>query len=73
MDSKLQITPEVTIAQLVAHYPDLVDILIGEYGFHCIGCFASEFETLRDGAQVHGIIGADYEEMMERLREASAN
>ncbi len=55
------------INDLVAEYPDMAEILINEYGFHCIGCFASQFETLEEGAMVHGIGGEDYEELLNYL------
>lgn len=51
----LQITPDTLIADLVAAYPNLTKILVDRYGFHCVGCFASEFETLAEGAIVHGL------------------
>ena len=61
------IDPDITIQDLVKNHPQLVDVLIEEYGFHCVTCFLSEFETLSEGAKVHGIEGSDFDELMDRL------
>lgn len=63
----IKIDENIKIADLAEKYPEVVDFLIYEYGFHCIGCFVSEFETLIEGAQVHGITGSDFDEMMLRV------
>lgn len=64
---QISLDPDITIQDLVAKHPQLVDVLIEEYGFHCVTCFLSEFETLREGAKVHGIEENDFDELMERL------
>jgi hybrid cluster-associated redox disulfide protein len=61
------ITPDINIAELTLKYPEVIETLIVEYGFHCIGCFVSEFETLAEGARVHGIEDEDFTELLERL------
>lgn len=57
----------MTIRQIVDEHPDLLDVLVKEYGFFCASCFLAEFETLKEGAKVHGIEGVDFEEMMDYL------
>lgn len=64
-----QISKDSTIAEIIGHYPYLVDVLVGEYGFHCVGCFASEFETLAEGAVVHGLNDEELEELIQTLVE----
>lgn len=59
-----QIERDINISVLAINYPEIVDFLIQEYGFHCIGCFVAEFETLEEGARVHGIIDDDFDEML---------
>jgi len=61
------ITADINIAELAAKYPQVIETLIVEYGFHCIGCFVSEFETLVEGARVHGIEDEDFSELLEGL------
>lgn len=65
----VKIDPEITISKLALEHPEVVDFLISEYGFHCVGCFVSDFENLREGAAVHGIVGEDFEEMLRRAEE----
>ena len=38
-----------------------------EYGFHCLGCAASNFESIEDGAVVHGI---DVEKFVKELKKS---
>lgn len=66
---KITIDPDTPIAEVAELYPDVVDYLVSEYGFHCVGCFASHFETIRQGAMVHGIYEQDFEVMMVRVNE----
>ena len=53
----------ITIGELLEKYPDKVDILL-ESGMHCIGCPASQMETLEEACEVHGI---DVEELVKEL------
>jgi hybrid cluster-associated redox disulfide protein len=45
-----------------------VEILL-DYGLHCVGCFASSFDTLEAGAMIHGILEEELEEMVTRINE----
>jgi len=69
---KKLITGETLIADMVLDHPFVVDYLIEEYGFHCVSCFISSFEQLRDGAAVHGISGDDFEEMLTNINNLEA-
>lgn len=64
---KTEITKDIMIGDLVAYYPELGQVLMEEYGFHCIGCMAAGMETLEQGAQVHGMGPKDIEKMLEDL------
>lgn len=48
------VTKEMFVAEAVAKYPEAIEVF-SEYGLHCIGCFASELDTVESGAKVHGI------------------
>lgn len=72
MKSKIKktlITKDMLIAQLAEEYPALVDVLIEDYGFHCIGCGMSAVESLEQGAMVHGMTNKDIKVMIENLNE----
>lgn len=63
------ITSDMKIAELAEKFPQAVNYLIYEYGFHCVGCFVSEFESLVDGARVHGIVDEDYDNLLSEINE----
>jgi hydroxylamine reductase len=51
------------IGDLLELYPDKADLLL-EAGMHCLGCPASQMETLEEACEVHGI---DVDELVETL------
>lgn len=65
--NKPAITGDMLIEDIVENYPQVVDYLILEYGFHCVNCFVSSFECLEDGARVHGIVDEDFQEMLDNV------
>ncbi len=62
-----QIDPQMPISELVAKFPEIGELLVKKYGFHCVGCFLADFETLEEGAEVHGITGVDFTAMIKDL------
>jgi hybrid cluster-associated redox disulfide protein len=68
-----KIAKDVPLSDLAQYYPDIAEYLTDEYGFHCMNCFLSEFETLEDGAATHGIFGDEFEELMDEVNELAAN
>lgn len=68
MKKKLEkITKNTLMAEIVEVYPELGEVLEGDYGFHCIGCFASEMETLEQGAMVHGMNKKEINDLVDTL------
>ncbi|HLD51417.1 hypothetical protein A3K34_00050 [candidate division WWE3 bacterium RIFOXYC1_FULL_40_10] len=63
-----KITKDSNIAQLVFKYPAMEEVLM-DYGLHCVGCFASSFDTIEQGAKVHGLSDEEIEEMIGRINE----
>lgn len=63
---KETITKTMTILDAVQAHPEIVEVLT-KHSFHCIGCHAAQFESIEQGAIVHGI---DVEELMKDLNEA---
>ena len=59
------ITKDMTIAQAIAVNQNLIPILM-DIGMHCIGCPASQGETIEEAAMVHGM---DPQDLMNRIRE----
>lgn len=48
------ITKNMSIASVIKKYPQTIEVFF-EYGLHCVGCVAAEFDTIESGAKVHGI------------------
>lgn len=64
---KPKITKKTMISEIVSKYPELGEVLTEDYGFHCIGCFASEMETLEEGAMVHGYEPTEIKKIVDTL------
>ena len=60
-----QITQDTLIGELIQIDPDVAPILM-DIGMHCLGCPASQGETLEEAAMVHGIA---IDELMTYLEE----
>jgi len=61
---KQAITKDKSILEIVAEYPEVVPILMG-YGLHCVGCHFSQFDTLENGARIHGMSKEDFNMMLK--------
>lgn len=64
-----KITKEMLIGDLVSLFPDAVGPLLEE-GVHCIGCGASNFETIGQGLLGHGASEQDIARVIEKLNKA---
>ena len=51
-----KISKDTKIGELMNIFPESAPILM-EIGMHCLGCPASQMETLEEAALVHGIDG----------------
>ena len=54
---------DTRIGELLEVAPEKAEILL-EMGMHCLGCPASQMETLEEACDVHGI---DVNEVIEKL------
>ena len=59
----MKIERTMTIGELLEVAPEKADILL-EAGMHCLGCPASQAESIEEACEVHGI---DVEELLEKL------
>ncbi len=59
----MQFNKDTRIGEILEKAPEKAEILL-EVGMHCIGCPASQMETLEEACEVHGI---DVEEVVEKL------
>lgn len=63
------VTKDSNLGELAAKFPQAARVLT-EYGLHCIGCFASSWDSVEAGARLHGMDDAEIEEMVARANEA---
>ena len=59
------ITKDMTIGEILSIKPEVAPALLSA-GMHCLGCPASQGETLEEAAMVHGI---DIEDLMKAIAE----
>ena len=59
----MKFSKDSNLSEIIEKAPEKVNILL-EAGMHCIGCMASQFETLEEACMVHGI---DVEELVAEL------
>ncbi len=57
------ITKDMTIGEILETNPNVAPVLLG-IGMHCLGCPASQAETLEEAAMVHGI---DINDLMKEI------
>jgi iron-sulfur cluster assembly protein len=66
---KQVITKEMTIGDVVAKYPAVIEPL-QEAGVHCVGCHVSYSESLDDGFKGHGMSDIQVDEVILKLNKA---
>ena len=59
----MEIKKDMTIGELLEKAPEKAEILLNA-GMHCLGCPASQAETIEEACEVHGI---DVEEIIKEL------
>ncbi len=59
----MKIEKTTKIGELLEQAPEKAELLL-EAGMHCLGCPASQAETLEEACMVHGI---DVDELIEKL------
>lgn len=59
----MKFSKDTQIGEILEIAPEKADVLL-EMGMHCLGCPASQMETLEEACDVHGI---DVSEVLEKL------
>jgi hybrid cluster-associated redox disulfide protein len=65
MTENNKITGDMKIEEIVAEFPQTIGVFF-QYGLGCVGCHAASFESLAEGAMMHGI---DLDAMLKDLNE----
>lgn len=61
----MKFNKDTKIGELLENAPEKAEILM-DAGMHCLGCPASQAETLEEACEVHGI---DVEELLNKINE----
>ena len=48
------VTGKTLIGEIVNNHPEAIEVLLS-IGMHCLGCPASQMESLEEAAMVHGV------------------
>jgi hybrid cluster-associated redox disulfide protein len=60
----MKITDKTPINHLIEKHPEVIDILMA-YGLHCVNCHFSEFDTIENGAMMHGMSKEEIKMMLK--------
>lgn len=69
---KVIITKDTNILELTSKYPDAAEVL-SAFGLHCVGCFASQFDTIEQGAEIHGMYEEEIDELIDEVNKVINN
>ncbi len=59
----MEFKKDTTIGMILTNAPEKAEILLS-IGMHCLGCPASQMETIEEACEVHGV---NVEELLEKL------
>ncbi|MAE13538.1 hypothetical protein CMO92_03155 [Candidatus Woesearchaeota archaeon] len=62
----VKITKKMAIADIISRHPEAAEILLSR-GLHCVGCQASAFENLEEGAMAHGMSDKEIDEIVDQI------
>jgi len=57
------------MGEIVSLYPEAAELLITEYGLHCIGCGMAGYESLEAGLAVHGFDKKETDKIVKQLNQ----
>ena len=67
-----QVNEKTLVGEIVRNYPEAIEILLS-IGMHCLGCPASQMESLEEACMVHGLDPAPVVEAINaKIAEAQA-
>ncbi len=61
----MAVNKDMTIGQIVENYPKTVEVF-NRFGMGCLGCPATQYESLEQGAILHGI---DVDQLVKELND----
>ena len=67
----MKINKSSNLGELIEAHPETAELLF-EYGLHCGGCMAAGFDSIEEGAMLHGMTEEEIQEMIDDLNERLA-
>jgi hybrid cluster-associated redox disulfide protein len=68
----IKFTKDSKIGDVIQKYPQSIDVFMN-YGLHCIGCSLAGWETIEQGAQVHGFNNKIINQLLKELNQYISN
>lgn len=65
----MQVSRNMNLGEVAARWPAARAVLL-DYGLHCVGCFASSYDTIDAGAKIHGMSEEEIGEMVSEMNRA---
>ncbi len=62
----IKVTKDTLVGDLLQSYPQSVEIM-ANYGFHCINCNFNAFDSIENGAKIHGLTEAQINSLVSEL------
>ncbi len=63
---KNQIDEKMPLGEILQKCPEAAEVMLNK-GLHCLGCHASGFETLEQGAMMHGMEEKEIKQMVKEI------
>ncbi|HLC80267.1 MAG TPA: DUF1858 domain-containing protein [Candidatus Nanoarchaeia archaeon] len=63
-----QINEKMPLGEILQKCPESAEVMLNR-GLHCLGCHASGFETLEQGAMMHGMEEKEIKQMVKEINE----
>lgn len=60
---------KMNLGELVSNNPEAGRILAEDYGLHCVGCMAAQFDTLEAGMKIHGYQDKEIDKVIKKLNQ----
>lgn len=67
---KPNIKKDSNLGEVVFKYPKTAEVLL-DYGLHCVGCGAMNYDTIEAGARMHGFTEKEIDDLVTRLNEVA--
>ena len=68
---KALVTADMSIGDVISKYPESAEVMM-KWGLHCIGCHVAAWESVGQGAAVHGLSKAQIAKMLKEINTAIA-